>query len=190
VARSSQRAFQTLFRAVDIDDAEKNPEVSEDVQLVYVADDLRQANYIQGGTGAAQSAVVAENAIISLECRVRRGLEVRQIAMNILIPAFGTTLHVWTSGVQPAITEPPSTNLTALRTTGLQGLPAAPLSIVTSGTIPTGGIALGAFRYLDASGFTAPFFINEGQHFNVAFDAVNTAVNWGIRWRELRLFGG
>jgi len=190
VGRKSLRNWTTLFRAADVDDEGAGPDVSEDVQLVYIADDLRQANYIQGGTGASQSAVVGENAILSLLCRVRRGVEVRQIAMNILIPAFGTILHVWTSGVQPAITEPPSTNLTALRTTGLQGLPAAPLSIVTSGTIPTGGIALGAFRYLDASGFTPPFFINEGQHFNVAFDTVNTAVNWGIRWRELRLFGG
>jgi len=49
MARKNLRNFINLFRAVAVDDAEAGPEVSEDIQLVYVADDLRQSSYIYGG---------------------------------------------------------------------------------------------------------------------------------------------
>jgi len=188
MARSSQRNFLTLFRAVDIDDAERGPEVSEDIQLVYVADDLRQSSYIYAGSGGTEPAAIGEHGIVSLECLTRRGLEVLQLTMNILIPAFGTTLRVWTSGVQPVGITGATPILTALRTTGLQGLPAAPESIATRGTLATAAIPVDAFRMLDNSGFSGPFFINQGQHFNVLLETANTAVDLGIMWRELRLF--
>jgi len=185
--RVSFRNFLTLFRAVDVDAAERGPDVSEDIQLTYIADDLRQTSSIDAGSGSTEAAVVGEHGIISLNCRNRRGLEVHQVTMNILIPAFGTTLRIWTSAVVPTITGPAAL-LTALRTTGLQGLPAAPLSIATAGTILTANIPATAFRMVDAAGFTPPFFINQGQFFNVAFGTANLAVDLGIRWRELRLF--
>ena len=187
MARSSQRNFLTLFRAVEIDDAERGPEVSEDIQLVYLADDLRQSSYIYAGAGGTEGAIVAENAIVSLECRTRRGLEIQQVAMAIAIPAFGEVIRVWTSGVQPAITGP-ATMISVLRTTGLLGLPAAPDSVATRGTLATAAIPADSFRMLDAHGFDQPFFINQGQHFNVASNLPNTAMDLGIRWRELRLF--
>lgn len=187
MARKNLRNFITLFRAVEVDDAEAGPEVSENIQLVYVADDLRQTSYIYGGSGGSEAAVVGEHGIVTLECRVRRGLEVQQITMTVAAPADGTVLRVWTSGVVPTITG--ATNMiTALRTTGLQGLPAAPLSIAQRGTILTANIPATAFNMVDVHGFTPPFFINQGQFFNVAFQTANTAVDLGIRWRELRLF--
>jgi len=187
MARKNLRNFITLFRAVDVDDAEAGPEVSEDIQLVYLADDLRQANYIYAGAGISEAAVVGENAIISLQCRNRRGLEVMQVSMIVAIPGFGEQIRLWTSDPAPAITGAANL-LTVLRTTGLQGLPAAPLSIAQSGTIVTAAIPATTFVMLDTHGFQTPFFINEGQHFNCAFGAANTVVIVGIRWREFRLF--
>jgi len=78
--------------------------------------------------------------------------------------------------------------ITALRTTGLQGLPASPLGLIQAATIATANIPATAFRYVDTSGFTPPFFINNGQRLNVAFGTANVFVDMGIRWRELRLF--
>jgi len=178
----------TAFRAVGVDDATRGPDVSDNVSLVYIADDIRQRNYIYAGAGTSEASVAGEHAILSLECRNQGGLEVQQLTMNLLVPADGTTLRVWTSGVQPVGITGPATVISALRTTGLQGLPAAPLGVVTSGTLITASIPAAAFRYLDNGGFTPPFFINQGQHFNVAFGSANQFTDSGIRWRELRLF--
>jgi len=187
VARSSQRNLTTLFRAANVDDAEQGPELSENIQLVYIADDLREATYIDGGAGGAEGAVVGEHGFLTLQCRVPRGLLVTQVTMVDLLPTDGLELLAWTSGVLPTVTGI-ATMLTALRTTGLQGLPAAPLSVSSRATIATANIPATTFRFLNTAGFAQPFFINEGQFFNVAFLASNVAVDLGIRWRELRLF--
>jgi len=187
VPRVSLRNFLALFRAVQVDAAEIGPKVSDDIQLVYVADDLRQSSYIYAGGGTTEAAVVGEHAIVSLECRNRRGLEVQQVEMFDTVPGFGEELRLWTSAVVPTITGAANI-LSVLRTTGLQGLPAAPLSISQSGTILTAAIPAATFRMLDVHGFQWPFFINQGQFFNVASATANTAVSLGIRWRELRLF--
>lgn len=187
MARTSTRNFLTAFRAMGVDATPRGPEVSEDVQLVYIADDLRQQNYIYAGAGSSEAAVVAEHGFIRVQCRNAGGLEIQQITMNILVPADGTILRVWTSAVSPTITGS-AVLISALRTTGLQGLPAAPVGEVVAGTIATAAIPASAFRYLDDNGFTPPFFINQGQNFNVAFGSANTFVDMGIRWRELRLF--
>jgi len=188
MARKNLRNFINLFRAVEVDDAEQGPEVSDDIQLVYVADDLRQTSYIYGGSGGSEAAVAGEHGMISLNCRVRRGIEIQQVTMTVAAPADGTVLRAWTSGVQPVNMTGPTSMLTALRTTGLQGLPAAPLSIADRGTLPTASIPATSFNWVDVHGFTPPFFINQGQFFNVVFQTANTAVDLGIRWREMRLF--
>lgn len=187
MGRVSLRNFLTLFRAVQVDDADRGPEVSEDVQLVYLADDLRQANYIYAGAGGVEAAVIGEHAIVSLQCLNRRGLEILQVSMFVAIPGFGEELRLWTSDPAPTITGG-ANMISILRTTGLQGLPAAPLSVAQRGTILSANLPADTFRMLDTSGFQMPFFINESQNFNVALGAANTAVSLAIRWRELRLF--
>ncbi len=187
MARKNLRNFINLFRAVAVDDAEAGPEVSEDIQLVYVADDLRQASYIYAGSGTVEAAVAVENAIISIECRVARGMEIEQITIDDQVAGFGDPVEVWTSATEPTITGV-ATLLTALRTTGLAGLPAAPLSVARAGTIATGAIPATAFRYNSQQGFAHRFFINQGQFFNAASADANVLKNIGIRWRELRLF--
>lgn len=187
MARTSRRNFLSVFRSIQVDADARGPDVSNDVGLVYIVDDVRQRTAIDAGSGTTEAAVIGEHAIISLQCRVPGGMEVHQITMNIQIPAFGTTLRLWTSGAEPVITGP-NTLVTVLRTTGLVGQPEAPLSVARAGTILTAAIPADTFRYLDASGFTPPFWLNSGQFFNVAFATANLAVDMGIRWRELQLF--
>jgi len=40
VARTTTRSFLAQLRSAGIDDAERGPNISEDIQLVYIADDL------------------------------------------------------------------------------------------------------------------------------------------------------
>jgi len=187
MARTSIRNFLTAFRAVGIDDAEAGPEISQDVQMTYQVDDLRESTYIDAGAGGSEGAVAVEHGFMTLQCRVPSGLLVTQVTMNDVLPTDGLELLAWTSAVLPTVTGI-AAMVTALRTTGLQGLPAAPLSISSRATIPTANIPATTFRFLNTAGFAQPFFLNEGQFFNVAFLAANVAVDLGIRWRELRLF--
>jgi len=187
MARTSTRNYQTAFRSVQVDDSANGPDVSQDVQMVYLVDDLREATYIDAGAGGQEAAVVGEHGFMALECRVPRGVQVIQVTMSLQTPADGTDIRLWTAATLPTVTGA-ANMLTTLRTVGLQGLPAAPLSISQRATIATAAIPAATFRMVDLAGFVPGFFLNEGQFFNVAFGTANTAVNLGIRWRELRLF--
>jgi len=187
MARTSIRNFLTAFRAVGIDDAEAGPEISQDVQMTYQVDDLRESTYIDAGAGGGEGAVAGEHGFMVLECRVPSGLLVTQVTMTDLLPTDPFEVLAWTSAVLPTVTGI-AVMLTALRTTGLQGLPAAPLSVASRATIATANIAVGTFRFLNTAGFEQPFFMNNGQFLNIVFLAANVAVDMGIRWRELRLF--
>lgn len=155
--------------------------------MVYLVDDLREATHIDAGAGGSEGAIVGEHGFITLEARVPGGVLITQVSMNDLLPTDGLVLLAWTSAVLPTVTGI-AAMVTALRTTGLQGLPAAPLSISSRATIATANIPATTFRWVNQAGFAQPFFLNEGQFFNVAFLAANVAVDMGIRWRELRLF--
>jgi len=188
VPRTSRRNWLDVFRAIRVDDATRNPEVSEEVSLVYIADDLRQRSYIYGGAGVTEAAVVGEHGFASLECRVPGGLEVLQVTMDPRIAAVDPIVRMWTTATLPTITG--AANLiTTLRTTGLTGLPAAPLSQVQSATILTANIPTNTYRWVAGhNAYVGPFFINQGQRFNVAAGTANLLQNIGILWRELRLY--
>jgi len=189
VPRRSFRNFLQLFGAFRVDDSEKQPDVSQDVQLVYIADDIRQAGYFYGGTGQSEAAVVGEHGILSLACRTTRGLLVDGISMAPpLVFSNPEMILCWSSAVQPTITGPD------LLVTPLRGGIAGddrllgPQGQATSGTILTGDIAVDTLRVESGNVPWHPFHIPNNFFFNMVWNTANEAVDMGIRWRELRVY--
>jgi len=180
VARRSTRNLLRMFQAADVDDQSIGPDVSEDIQLVYVVDDVSESTVTWAGTGGNEGAVVGEHGILRIECRNLRGLMIDGFDAH-QVPAFGNeaTIHVWISAAAPTITGPAGP-LIALQS----GPPAEASPII--GTITTANIASGAYRKLSLqSGVWEPFFVANTRFFNIAYGTANVAVDLGIRWREL-----
>jgi len=192
VPRVSARNFLRVFAELEIDDAEKGVEVSDNVQLVYIADDLRQRNNVHVGVGTLEAAVVGEHAILSLQVRNKNGVTIDQISFTVT-PFAGVddTVRIWASQTLPTIVGPAV--LVAPLRSGFLG----PESFVTAGTILAAAIPTSAFRQKTSSAFTPGFYVSGpratvtgivDQFVNVVFNLANTPVGMGIRWTELRLF--
>ncbi len=188
MARSNRRNFLGVFRSLGVDDAQRGADVSEDVQLVYIADDLRQTNYIYAGAGGVEAAGAGEHGFVRLECHTPGGLEIQQVTMNNVVPdAAGARMHIWTTRAEPTLIGPAVMTI-ALATDRLADIEAAPQGIITRATILSAGVVTDAFRTLDINGFPPTFFLPDGLGLNVAFGTPNIAVDVGIVWRELRLY--
>lgn len=188
MARRSLRTFLRLFDVIDVDADQEGPDVSQDVQLVYIADDIRRTADLDLGARAAEAAVVGEHAILSLAVQTRRGVEIRQ-AQGLESAAIGNDhlLFVWVSQVQPTITGA-AVVVTPLRTGFL-----LPESGLTTGTIATAAIPATAFAIVNDQDLreffiTGPSDIGVVQHVNIAFGTANIATIMSLLWRELRLF--
>lgn len=169
-----------MFGAAEVDDRSIGPDVSSDIQLVYVVDDLRESTVSWAGTGGAEGAVVGEHGILSLECRNTRGLMIDGFSVSQL-PAFGNEaqIHAWISATRPTITG------AAAPLFGLSSGP-PPEAAPQIGTITTANLGAGAYRTLNVvAGIWEPFFVDVTFHFNIAFGTVNVASQLGMRWREL-----
>jgi len=190
MARPSSRNYQRLFGLVGVDPTEKGPEVSEDVQLVYIADDIRQRSGVEVGARASEAAVVGEFGFLSLRINAPGGVEITQItAFGSVAPANLIQIFTHTSQTLPTITGAGGV-LTPLRT-GI--LP--PVSTLQTGTVAA--VIGAAFVHQNDAEF-APFYVagpfqaSDGttttQFFNITFGTANLATVIGLRWRELRLF--
>jgi len=192
VARQSQRNFLRFFGLVDVDETGEGPEVSKDVQLVYIADDIRRTADLEVGGRATEAAVVAENAILSLRVNSPRGVEIQQLsALGSVAPTDVEQILIWGSQVQPTITGVGGV-LSTLRTGNL-----GPQSVLSTGTIATASIPAAAFMQLNNAVFeqfyaTGPNVATDGttvtQFINFAFGLANIATVMALRWRELRLY--
>ncbi len=185
MGRITTRGFQRLWRALAVDDQERGPEVSEDIQLQYIVDDARDRTYIYLGSGGTEANVVGEHAIISLECRAPRGLFVDAISMVQPGVLADNVIFCWASSVLPTITTP-SIISAALIGGGLDGT-ILPVSVTRTGTILTANIAVGAYRHAEVQPWPR-FLLRPTFFFNAAFEDANSAAEMGIRWRELTLF--
>jgi len=186
VPRASFRNFLKAFRILSVDDSARGPEVSDGVQLTYLADDLRETGYGYVGAGAQEAAVVGQHGILSLECRTPRGLIVDVVSCNNLV-GFGTDqpIFFWSLNIPPTIVGPSSF------ASPMRGGFEAPAqeTLITTGTILTANLAVGRMRYLAMGGAQwKPFHVPLGNHFNMAFSVANIAVDMGLMWRTLRLF--
>jgi len=184
VARRSTRNFVRALSSLEVDDFERGPEVSEDVQLTYIADDVRQTTYVYAGSGATEAAVVGEHGIMTLEVATTRGILVDQVSMRGGGGAE-SVIHMWEVAVEPTITGS-ATVVVPLQGGGLGDPPAFRETRVNTGTILTAAIAVGNFRVLSTEGMGfRPFHIRNGRFFVLVFGQANTAVDMGVRWREL-----
>ncbi len=180
MARRSTRNLILAFRAAEVDDQSIGPDVSEDVQLVYVVDNISESTESHAGVGGSEGAVLGEHGIISIQARNPRGLiiEAAQMVQSVF---FGneTTQLAWTADTVVAITAP-GTPLTML-----QSGP-TPQAGISQGTIPTATIAVGAFRSVNnSSEGLRGFFLEQGRFMFLVHPVANVATEFGLRWREL-----
>lgn len=193
MARKSFRNFLRVFAEIEVDDAEVGVEISENVQLVYIADDLRQRNDVAVGVGTTEAAVVGEHGVLTLRVRTKNGVEIEQVSFGVNPNAFGLDdiVRIWATQISPTITGPAV--LVSPFSSGFR----IPECFVTAGTMPTASIPATAFRLQSVENFARGFFISGPrpeaagqveQFVNFAFNSANVAVSMGIRWRELRLY--
>jgi len=188
VARTSTRNFQTAFRAVAVDDSANGPDVSQDVQLVYLVDDMHRTRIQTAGGTASEAAVVGEHAFVSLEINTPEGVEILQVsAHGSATPTDVLEVLFWTSQVHPTVTGIGGV-ITPLRT-GDRPLTAR----MQTATIATASIPAAAFRQLtdvpfDNQYMVGPSAVGVVQFFNVVLGTANLAAIMGLRWRELQLF--
>ncbi len=187
MARTSTRNFVRGFFGLQVDPSEsaQGPEVSQAAQLSYTADDLREVGYFYGGVGSSEAAVVGEHGILQIECRTPRGLLIDGIHFFGAGGAEGV-VHIWEVAVSPTITGPAGV-VVPLRGGALGG-PLTPEARVITGTIATAAIAVGNLRMFSGDPWGGPFHIRNGRFFQIVFGNNNTAVDMGIRWRELQLY--
>lgn len=185
MARRSTRNFVRALTSLGVDDFERGPEVSEDVQLQYIVDDVREVTNVYAGSGANEAAVVGEHGIMTLQVSTPRGILVDQVSMRGAGGAE-SVIHLWEVAIEPTITGS-ATVVVPLQGGGLGDPPIFRETRVNTGTILTAAIAVGNFRVLSTEGMNfRPFHIRNDRFFILVFGAANTAVDMGVRWRELR----
>jgi len=173
--RRSVRNFLRFFEAAGVDERAEGPDVSEGVQIVYVADDLTHSFRNYAGAGTFEGALVAERAITQLECRNPSGLIVHA-ATQIGVPIVaGEPYFFGASTVAQAMTGP------AVSTQWFTV--AAPLSEITQGTtsvFPT-GVPVDISQSITPSGL----FLRNGEFFFVFYRPTNAPSRFGIYYSEL-----
>jgi len=184
--RLQLRDFSRFFRQVDaVEGAAKGPPLSDEVSVVYLADDARTSGDTYGGVGSTEAAVVGEHGILVLEPQTRRGILVDGLSMGTTIP-FGNDEMIlcWTSLVLPTITGE------AFMNTPLRGGDDEVIqTLARTATILTANIAVNAMNIQNTvAGQWQPFHLRLGMFFNMAWSAANEAVQMGVRWRERRVF--
>jgi len=189
MGRTSTRNFQTAFRAVAVDDSASGPDVSQDVQLVYLVEDLHRFRIQTAGATADEGAVVGEHAFLSLEINTPEGVEILQVsAHGSATPTDVLIVRFWTSQTLPTVTGVAGV-VTPLRT-GERSVTAR----LQTATIATAAIPATAFRQLTDVPFQEQYLVGPSasgtiQFFNIALGTANLAAIMGLRWRELQLFG-
>jgi len=171
--RRSTRNLLRLFAGADVDDQSIGPDVSDGIQLVYVADDLQHLTRSYGAAGGVEAAFVAEGGAFSIQCRNERGLIID--GCNIVETAANTnetTVQAITALI--AITGP---GAPAIQSAGPQ-----PEAIVLQGTAP---VQVAGFRWLNLNEGMAGWFVPFGATLTVILTTVNVATAFGIRWHEL-----
>lgn len=183
MARRSLRNFITQFRAMELDDTELGPKVSEDIQLTYQMDDFSRYTRGQYAAGGFFSAT-ANNPFMQLEVRSPFGVIVEYMGFTFLSPtpqAIGFWLQDTANDIEGpvqrlAITAGPAPDSIAL------------FGHILGANIPTNRFAIlsdrGAFPGINGL-FIPGRPPNGPSQFLACFLSGTTSNNFGIRWTEL-----
>jgi len=177
MARTSTRNFIPLLRSAGIDDSAGGPEVSQDVQLVYVADNLSHLIAprpgIEGYVTTTVAAVAARVSGIALRPPPDAAITVDWFRND---SAIASIYNVSTLDL---------TNDIVAGTIDFSTGPAAPRSTFNQGTrgVSTIGVLLGIGANLPDR--HPDMVITPGQVFLWLGVTVNTAVTFSFTWREV-----
>lgn len=178
MARITSRSFLAQLRSAGVDDLATGPNISEDVQLVYIVDDLSRLIAprppVEGFITQGVAAVAARVSGISFRPPPDSAAIITWIRNDAAIPTLyevGTARDL-TNDLNPATID---------FFTG----PGPPRSTTTFGTkaVQTAGILLPAGENIPDR--HPDLVIDAGQIFLWVGDTVNTAVTLTFSWREV-----
>ena len=186
--RKTDRNFVADFETLGIEYLPtKGPEVSDDIQMVYqmgnVAGVPAFTTAVHLGAGAFEGAVVGAHAILQIECRNPGGLVVEAASVQVTDASLARVL-CWTRAAGEAITGPATINLTDANS-GIHTGPAAPLSVLISGTVPNAALPFFAYRWVSNELGLGGVFVGNGGFLMLVNGSQNLNSNMAIRWREL-----
>lgn len=189
---------RNLIRPLDlgalVDFSGKGAQVSDDVQLVYVLDDIRESLYAYGAIGEFTPAAAGRIHLLQIQCRNRRGLIIDELVgvhaggTNSRLNVKCNTQDAAEPNIIPAGGQPEPLGIS-------EGLPTK--AVAVSGTVPSGQFDGGR------PGFTVSFamnpdnvfcglpgalvglFIGFNRFLVMLSDASNAGSQWSLRWHEL-----
>jgi len=179
VPRSTTRDFVAQLRSAGVDDIERGPKISEDVQLVYIADDLRHLisprSPVEGYVTTTVAAIAARVSGIALRPPPTSSIIVTWFRNDAAISSIYNVSALDLTNDLVAGTIDFTTGPGAARATFNQGTRA-------SSTI---GVQLPAGENLPDR--HPDLVVTPGQVFLWLGVVVNTAVTFSFTWREVPL---
>lgn len=201
--RTSKRNILPALTGADIDAAGKGAQVSDEIQLVYVVDDIRVPLYAYAGIGEFTPAASGRSHFLQIECRNPRGLVIDEMVGvhhggqpgdpdNLILKCNTQTF------TEPDVLPAPVGQLEPLAFN--EGIPA--LAEARSGTVPSGafnggrpgftvsilgvGLPIGTSGgYGGPVGALQGLFVEFGKFLVMISGRPNAASQWSLRWHEL-----
>ncbi len=199
MARITTRNFLADFATLGIEYGpdQKGPDISQDVQMVYLMGDVTtaataavgsktevagRASLVAAGTGAFVGAVAGNRAIIELEV-VNAGGVVIDGAGLFFFDGSDRNALVWIQNSGNTIVTP------VVRAPAYEESPGAvvvaPVAIVTTGTITSGNTPSTVAAFGSRQDGLQNLFIRQGQFLACANTSLNFATTVSMRWQEL-----
>jgi len=199
MARITNRNFLADFATLQVEYGpdQKGPDVSQDIQMVYLMGDVTtaavaavgsktevagRAALVAAGTGAFIGAVAGNRAIIELEVVNPGGIVIDGAGMfffggsdrNALVWIQNSANTIVTPVVRPpAYEESPGDDVVA------------PVGIITTGTITNANTPTDVASFGSRGDGLQDLFIRTGQFLACANTSLNFATTVSMRWREL-----
>lgn len=201
--RTSRRNILPALTGADVDAAGKGAEVSDEIQLVYILDDIRNPLYAFAGIGEFTPGAVGREHCLQIECRNPRGLVIDEM---VGVHAGGQPGDPDSLIIKCNTQTTPEPNFDPAPLGQLEPLAfneggIRPAAEARSGTIPQGQFdggrpgftvsLLGGLPIGTSGGFGPPvgalqgLFIDFGKFLVMISGRPNNSSQWSLRWHEL-----